>query len=62
MGVEHLKYYLINSKIILDDKEVNAYVCASFVFKGKGVVNTMEATKILNCSRQNINDLVKRKN
>ncbi|MBQ8292874.1 MAG: hypothetical protein IJX78_03585 [Bacilli bacterium] len=38
LGVEHLKYYLINSKIYLDDKMINTYVCASLDFKEKGEV------------------------
>ncbi|MBQ8292873.1 MAG: DNA-binding protein [Bacilli bacterium] len=35
-------------------ENIKKYIC-------ERVVNTTEATKIMNCSRQNINDLVKRK-
>ena len=35
LGVEHLKYYLINSKICLNDNIVETYLCASLDFKEK---------------------------
>ena len=38
LGVEHLKYYLINSKICLNDNIVETYLCASLDFKEKGEV------------------------
>ena len=33
LGIEHLKYYLINSKIIIEEKQFDTFVCASKNFR-----------------------------
>lgn len=40
LGIEHVKYYLINSEIVLDDKNIETYLCASYDFKEKDEVKS----------------------
>jgi len=36
LGVEHLEYELINADIIVDGRQVNTYLCASYDYKKRG--------------------------